>query len=141
MAHERLLLDTHVWLWLALGTRRKIRPTVLRAIEEAGQSVGVLVSIVSVWEIALLEARRRIVLPLPLRDWVALALSRPEIKLLDLGPPATVIDSVALPGELHDDPADRFLIATARARRAALVTRDERIIEYGKAGHVKVVAA
>ena len=137
---ERLLLDTHVWLWLALGTPKKIAPAARKIIEEVGRSVGVLVSIVSIWEIAQLEARRRIVLPLPLYDWVALALNRPEIKLVGLSRPATVIDSVNLPGEPHADPADRFLIATARARRAALVTHDEKIIEYGKAGHVKVMA-
>jgi PIN domain nuclease of toxin-antitoxin system len=46
-----------------------------------------------------------------------------------------------LPGEIHSDPADRFLIATARTRRAVLATHDEKIIAYGKAGHVKVLAA
>lgn len=136
---RQLLLDTHVWLWLALGTPKKIAPSALRNIEEAGQVARLLVSIISIWEIALLEARHRIVLPLPLHDWVALALSRPEIRLVGLSRPATVIDGVRLPGEFHSDPADRLLIATARARRATLVTHDERIIEYGRAGHVAVM--
>ncbi|HEX9771894.1 MAG TPA: type II toxin-antitoxin system VapC family toxin [Steroidobacteraceae bacterium] len=140
MRPDRFLLDTHVWLWLALGTPKKIAPATLRLIEESARSVGLLVSIISVWEIALLEARHRIVLPLPLRDWVDLALDRPEIRLVGLNRPGTVIDGVKLPGEFHSDPADRFLIATARARRAALVTHDERIIEYGRAGHVRVLA-
>jgi len=140
MRPDRFLLDTHVWLWLALGTPKKIAPATLRLIEESARSVGLLVSIISVWEIALLEARHRIVLPLPLRDWVDLALDRPEIRLVGLNRPGTVIDGVKLPGEFHSDPADCFLIATARARRAALVTHDERIIEYGRAGHVRVLA-
>ena len=140
MRPDRFLLDTHVWLWLALGTPKKIAPATLRLIEESARSVGLLVSIISVWEIALLEARHRIVLPLPLRDWVDLALDRPEIRLVGLNRPGTVIDGVKLPGEFHSDPADRFLIATARARRSALVTHDERIIEYGRAGHVRVLA-
>lgn len=88
-----------------------------------------------------MEAHGRIVLPLPVRDWIALALDRPEIKLVGLNRPATVIDSVNLPGDLHSDPADRFLIATARAQRAALVTRDQRIIACADAGHVNVIAA
>ena len=137
----RVLLDTHVWLWLANGTAGVLRAPVLETVEHAGRSGGVLVSIVSIWEIALLEARQRIVLPLPIRDWVALALARPEIKLVGLNRPATVLDSVDLPGELHSDPADRFLIATARAQRATLITRDERIIAYANGGHVKVIAA
>jgi PIN domain nuclease of toxin-antitoxin system len=136
---ERVLLDTHVWLWLALGSAGKIAPTVLKALEEAARSGGLLVSIVSVWELALLVARERVVLPLPLNEWVELALSRPEIRLVGLSRPNTVIDSVNLPGEIHADPADRFLIATARSRRAMLATHDERIIAYGHSGHVKVL--
>jgi PIN domain nuclease of toxin-antitoxin system len=136
---ERLLLDTHVWLWLSLATPKKIPPAALKVLEETGQSSGLMVSIVSIWEIALLVARERIVLPLPLNDWVTLALSRPEIKLVGLTHPNAVIDSVNLPGEIHGDPADRFLIATARSRRATLATHDEKIIAYGEAGHVKVL--
>jgi len=94
---------------------------------------------ISVWELALLVARDTIVLPLPLIDWVAHAVNRPEIKLIGLTQPNTVIDSVNLPGEIQGDPADRFLIATARAHRAALATQDEQIIAYGRAGHVKVL--
>jgi PIN domain nuclease of toxin-antitoxin system len=137
----RVLLDTHVWLCLASGTAGVLRAPVLQAIEHAGQSGGVLVSIVSIWEIALLESHRRIVLPLPVRDWVALALARPEIKLVGLNRPATVIDSVNLPGELRGEPADRFLIATARAQRATLITRDKRIVTYADMRHVNVIAA
>jgi PIN domain nuclease of toxin-antitoxin system len=135
----RLLLDTHVWLWLALGTSGKIAPAPLKALEETARSSGLMVSIISIWELALLVARERVILPLPLNDWVGLALSRPEIRLVGLSRPNTVIDSVNLPGELHADPADRFLIATARNRRATLATRDDRIIAYGQLGHVKVL--
>jgi PIN domain nuclease of toxin-antitoxin system len=136
---ERLLLDTHVWLWLSLGTPKKIPTAILQVLEEAGKSNGLMVSIVSIWELALLVARDRIVLPLPLSDWVALSLSRPEIRLVGLTRPATAIDSVYLPGEIHADPADRFLIATARSQRARLATHDEKIIAYGRAGHIKVL--
>ncbi|HEY0767527.1 MAG TPA: type II toxin-antitoxin system VapC family toxin [Steroidobacteraceae bacterium] len=136
---ERLLLDTHVWLWFALGTAKKIAPAALKTLEDTAKSRGLMVSIVSIWELALLVARERIVLPLPLNDWVALALSRPEIKLVGLSQPNTVIDSVNLPGEIHADPADRFLIATARNRRATLATHDDRIIAYGQSGHVRVL--
>ena len=136
---ERVLLDTHVWLWLSLGVPKKISPPVLQVLEETGKANCLMVSIVSIWELALLVDRERVVLPLPIHDWVPLALSRPEIRLIGLTPPNTVIDSVRLPGEIHGDPADRFLIATARSRRAKLATRDEKIIAYGRAGHVKVM--
>lgn len=136
---QRLLLDTHVWLWLALGTPRKIPAAALRVLEETGETRGLLVSIVSVWELALLVARNRVALPLPLGEWVTLALSRPEIRFIGLTQPNVVIDSVNLPGEIHGDPADRLLIATARARRATLATHDDRIIRYGRSGHLSVL--
>jgi PIN domain nuclease of toxin-antitoxin system len=136
---ERVLLDTHVWLWLALGVPKKIPPAVLLVLERTGRANGLMVSIVSIWELALLVARKRVVLPLPINDWVALALTRPDIRLVGLSRPATVIDSVFLPGDVQGDPADRFLIATARSRRVKLATHDEKIIAYGRAGHVKVL--
>lgn len=136
---ERLLLDTHVWLWLSLGTPNRFEPAAREILEAVGAAGGLLVSIVSVWELALLVTRNRVVLPLPIRDWVALAFERPDIKPIGLTRPNTAIDSVFLPGDVHGDPADRFLIATARRRRIALATRDERIIAYGRAGHLKVL--
>ncbi len=136
---SRLLLDTHVWLWFSLGTPNKIPPGVLEVLEETGNSGGLLVSIVSVWELALLVARGRIVLPLPIRDWVALAFGRPEVRLIGLTRPNTALDSVFLPGEPHGDPADRFLIATARRRRIPLATHDEKILAYAREGHVRVL--
>jgi PIN domain nuclease of toxin-antitoxin system len=52
---------------------------------------------------------------------------------------AAAAESTLLPGEPHGDPADRFLIATARTQGLALATRDEHIIEYGKLGFLRVV--
>jgi PIN domain nuclease of toxin-antitoxin system len=135
---ERLLLDTHVWLWLALGTAKRFTPAALRTLEETGRVSGLMVSIVSVWELAMLTARGRVVLPLPLSDWVARALSRPEIRLVGLAQPSVAIDSVNLPGEIHADAADRLLIATSRHRQAT--TRDTEVLAYGQAGHLKVLA-
>jgi len=48
-------------------------------------------------------------------------------------------ESTLLPGEPHGDPADRFLIAVARTKGLVLATRDKTIIEYGDAGHVRVL--
>jgi len=54
--------------------------------------------------------------------------------------PAMAIDACTLPGDFHADPADRILVATARAENATLVTRDEKILAYAQAGHVRVLA-
>ena len=47
---------------------------------------------------------------------------------------------VQLPGNLHGDPADRLLIATARELKVPLVTRDRRILDYAAQGHVDAIA-
>jgi PIN domain nuclease of toxin-antitoxin system len=85
-----------------------------------------------------LQARGRIRLSAPLRDWVEKALSPPGIDLLALDA-ATATESTLLPGDPHGDPADRFLIAGARTKGVVLATRDENIIKYGKAGFVRVL--
>ena len=137
----RLLLDTHVWLWLASGTPEKLNPATRKALEQASVSSPLLVSIISVWEVALLESKKRLRLPMPVNEWVERALDRPDIRLIGLEHVKTVIDSCRLPGDFHPDPADRLLVATARSENAVLVTHDRKILDYGTTGHVRVLAA
>lgn len=137
----RLLLDTHVWLWLASGTTEKLKPDARKVIEQASVSNPLLVSIISVWEVALLESKKRLRLPMSVNEWVERALDRPDIRLVGLEHARTVIDSCRLPGDFHPDPADRLLVATARSENAVLVTHDKKILDYGASGHVRVLAA
>jgi PIN domain nuclease of toxin-antitoxin system len=139
-AESPLLLDTHVWIWLAQGESGRIKAAVVRAIEDAGARNALRISLISVWEIALLESKGRLQLPLPVSEWVRRALDRPDFELVELTP-EIAIESCALPGAFHPDPADRFLVATARLTNAVIVTRDGRILTYGRHGHVKVMAA
>lgn len=135
-----LLLDTHAWLWLSGAADGKVSESHRREIEDAGERRELLVSIVSVWEIALLANKQRLRLAMPVDAWIESALGRPELRLVGLERADIVIDSVQLPGSFHADPADRFLVATARRLPATLVTRDRGIIAYGEAGHVRVMA-
>jgi PIN domain nuclease of toxin-antitoxin system len=137
----RLILDTHVWLWLAFGTPEKLKPDARKAVEQASVSSPLLVSIISVWEVALLESKKRLRLPMSVNEWVERALDRPDIRLIGLEHARTVIDSCRLPGDFHPDPADRLLVATARRENAVLVTHDRKILDYGSTGHVRVLAA
>jgi PIN domain nuclease of toxin-antitoxin system len=98
------------------------------------------VSAISVWEIAQLEARRRLELSQDVRSWVGRALAFPGVRLKGLTP-AIAIESTRLPGAAHRDPADRMLVATARLTGAALVTCDARLIGYAAHGHLRVVDA
>jgi PIN domain nuclease of toxin-antitoxin system len=133
-----LLLDTHIWLWYAEGDGGRLRPAGVKILEQARKTDGLLVSAISVWEIGTLSAKGRIQLSIPLRDWVTKALDGPGIHLAPLDALAAV-ESTLLPGQAHGDPADRFLIATARTRGMPLATRDKDIIEYGKLGFLRVV--
>ena len=133
-----LLLDTHIWLWYAEGNTDRLRPANIKKLDAARIADGLLVSAISVWEIGALSAKGRIQLSIPLRDWTERALSVPGIHLVPLDP-AAAVESTLLPGKPHGDPADRFLIATARTQSVALATRDEHIIEYGKLGFLRVV--
>jgi PIN domain nuclease of toxin-antitoxin system len=48
------------------------------------------------------------------------------------------VESTQLPGSIHGDPADRFLIAIARVKGLHLMTADEKIAEYAREGYLKV---
>ena len=52
-----------------------------------------------------------------------------------------MIESVHLPGEVHGDPADRMLAATARVLGATLVTKDDQLIQYSRQRHVRALEA
>ena len=133
-----LLLDTHIWLWYAEGDAEQLLPASVKKLEVARQQDGLLVSAISVWELGMQLAKGRIQLPVPLRDWVDQALAPPGIRLLPLDA-ASAVESTLLPGEPPGDRADRFLIAAARTEGAVLATRDQHILQYGKAGFVRVL--
>lgn len=140
MTAERhlLLLDTHVWLWFALGDAGRLGTRMQVLIEAASLSGGLVVSAISVWEIGMLEAKGRITLGSPCEQWVDTALALPGLRLAGLTPEIAIASS-RLPGEMHGDPADRILAATARTRNAVLATADDRLVEYGKVGYMRVL--
>ena len=122
----KLLLDTHIWLWM-INKPQKIKQPVRRLL--ANPRNEVYLSPVSVWEIILLARGGRLGKfkdPCPWFDQ-AFAAS----KLLE----APITQEVSLEmGRFevaHADPADRWLIATARTYGCKLVTEDEKIIHSG----------
>ena len=135
-----LLLDTHCWIWIESGPREQLSRDGLSAIEQARRRAGLLVSVISVWEVGLLEAKGRVLLKMPCEAWVKRALAAPGLELAPLTP-EIAIESTRLPGEFHGDPADRILVATARLMGARLLTRDRQIIEHGRQQHARIVAA
>jgi PIN domain nuclease of toxin-antitoxin system len=135
-----LLLDTHVWLWYAEGLADTLSTDAVTQINQARKERRLHVSVISAWEIGLLLARNRTVLSAPLQDWIEQGAALPGLRVRALTT-EVAIESTLLPGDLHADPADRFLIAEARVEGLTLVTADRKIIDYGRAGHVRVLGA
>jgi PIN domain nuclease of toxin-antitoxin system len=136
-----LLLDTHIWLWLSFGISDALKPTVQKRLDAADRTRPLHVSIISAWEVAMLAAKGRLNLAMPTQAWIERSLSHPAMRLVALDDPAVVAESNELPGDFHADPADRLLVATARIGGYTLVTHDRKILDYGKAGHLTVLAA
>ena len=128
---DRLLLDTHIALWLDSGDDR-LRAATRALIDGCWQNGGaILLSAITVWEIALLVDTGRIDLDVPVAAWIERFLDRPGIEAVPLGHQAAS-RSYQLHHLEHRDPADRLLIATAIELACPLVTYDERIVRFGK---------
>ena len=121
-----ILLDTHVLIWLDLDD--PALGLIARQQADAVLKGGRLaVSAISFWEIAMLVAKQRIVIEVPLPTW------RPD--LLNLGfreiPVSGEIGIAAVQlDQLHGDPADRIIVATALLREATLMTVDRKLLEW-----------
>ena len=127
-----IVLDTHIWFWWVQDISRLSKAH--RNLLEANEGDGLGVSVISCWEIAMLVAKKRLTFSDPVGEWIRQALRYPGVRQLRLTP-AIAVDSTQLPGEFHPDPADRIIVATARAHDVALMTNDERIRGYA---HVKL---
>jgi PIN domain nuclease of toxin-antitoxin system len=140
MVSDLLLLDTHCWIWAQLGLIQQLSRASLQSIKDAEREGNLRISVISIWELAMLEKRGRVALQMNVRTWVEQALSKPGIAVATLTP-EIAIESVHLPGEMHGDPADRMLVATARVLGARLVTKDAQLIRYSRQRHVRAIEA
>ncbi len=138
MPSDLLLLDTHCWIWAQLGLLQNLSRAALQSIKDAEREGNLRISVISIWELAMLEQRGRVALPMNVRTWVDQALSKPGISVTPLTPEIAV-ESVHLPGDLHGDPADRMLVATARVLGATLATKDAQLIQYSRQRHVRAI--
>jgi PIN domain nuclease of toxin-antitoxin system len=126
-----LLLDTHIVLWLNSGDERLGEAT-RRTIDTAWKAGGrILLSSVSVWEIAILVDKGFIELDLPVSEWVERFLDRPGLEAVALDH-ATAARAYSLHHLEHRDPADRLLIASAIGLGCPLVTRDDCIRRFAR---------
>ena len=126
MGHaEVILLDTHVWVhWLAPGSR----PLSAGALASIDTADRLAVSAISCWEVVYLHKRRRIDLGMDVSRWLDLALDGSDIECLPIT--RDISAQAAALSDIHRDPADRFIIATAVLARYRLLTLDETVRQY-----------
>lgn len=133
---SRMLIDTHVALWFSGGTELTVRAR--ERITDARNSDGVYFSAVSVWEVGNLIRKGRTGLERPLVQWVSTMLGLGGFRAIGLTI-EIALEAAALPPPFHDDPADRFLVATARHLQIPIMTRDRNILDYSKTGSVQAI--
>lgn len=121
----KLLLDTHVWLWLQT-TPERIHVSALEQLADSANDL--LFSAASAWEITIKYGLGKLPLPDPPARYVEVRMARSGTKPLPvLHAHATRV--AELP-ELHRDPFDRLLVAQAQLEDAVLVTVDEQVLQY-----------
>ncbi len=120
----KLLLDTHIWIWSVAAPQRLSR-RVQHELKDRNNEVWL--SPVSTWEVLLLHAKGRIQVQDDPKDWVTRAAGHMREA------PLTHEIVIAAQGLsiAHQDPADRFLAATAGVLGLTLVTSDRRLLGLG----------
>lgn len=119
----KLLLDTHIWLWIVHDPKRLGRRLFQELKNEANE---LWLSPISTWEVLTLNIKGRIRLHDDLAKWLAGATAGTHE-----APLTHEIALVAGQLPLHQDPADRILAATARVLDLTLATADERLLGLG----------
>ena len=120
----KLLLDTHIWIW-SVAEPKQLSRRVQDELKDENNELWL--SPVSTWEVLLLQSKGRIQLHGNARDWIikATALMREAPLTHEI---VAVAQELPLP---HQDPADRFLAATAEVLGLTLVTADHRLWGLG----------
>lgn len=113
-----IVLDTHAWLWW-VGASSEL-------IAQAPGPVGI--ASLSCLEVAWLAKKGRITLPLPIASFFEKAIDGAGLSLLPLTP-AVAARAAFLP-DVHRDPIDRVIIATAMEHDAELISKDETVARY-----------
>jgi len=117
-----VLLDTHIWVWW-LTPDSPLSRAERDALDTKAVRRELFLPAISLWEAQVLHARRRLDLPLPFAEWLARASDDRMISVLPLGV-EVVLALDSLPASFHGDPADRLIVATARAHALPLATHD-----------------
>ena len=119
----KLLLDTHIWIWSLLQPER-MAPRVQTALEDPANEKWL--SPISVWELVILVEKKRVFLNVSVDEWVVQAMAVAPLRETPLTTEVALATSKTRLS--HRDPADAFLVATAKVFDLTLVTTDARLL-------------
>jgi PIN domain nuclease of toxin-antitoxin system len=130
------LLDTCAAMWIVSG---EIPQQAADALSEA-RVAGLLayVSPITAWEVGMLASKGRFRSPYTPQRWFEQLMSKSDTELAELSP-KVLLESSFLPGNLHRDPADRIIAATAREFGFTVMTRDGPLLDYAAQGYLSVI--
>ena len=120
-----VLLDTHMWVWW-LTPRSPLARRDRGALDALATSGGLRIAAISLWEAQMLHRKGRLEVPCSFADWLEQAADERAVRVLPLDT-QVVLALDALPKTFHGDPADRLIVATAKAHSLPIATRDTAI--------------
>ncbi len=131
---NKILLDTHIILFSFMRST-ELKEKTKSIITEYQQNNAMLISSISLWEIAMLASKNRINIFRPINDFLKHIIQSEGIEVIEISPDIAS-ESVMLQN-FHKDPCDRIIVATSRVTSSTLITRDKEIIAWARHGHVK----
>lgn len=134
---QPFLLDTCAALWIVSN---EISPATTQLLNESRDN-GLLtyVSPITAWEVGMLARKGRFKSSYSPQRWFERLMSTPLTALAEM-PPELLLASSFMPGDLHGDPADRIIAATAREYGYTVLTSDRPLLEYARVGHLSAIA-
>ena len=120
-----MILDTCALIWLAGGSKKLSRST----LKEINEASAVYVSAISGFEISLKAGAGKLRLSRPVGEWFERVTEHHGLTVLPLDLKVCIAAAELPP--IHDDPFDRFIIATAKLNDLTVVMADEQFEEYG----------
>lgn len=123
-----IVLDTHIWLWW-VSNPETLSKAARQATRQAVADQGIVISSISVWEVAMLVEKNRLELSIDVRDWIRKTESLPYVTFIPVDN-TIALRSANLPGSFHKDPTDRIIVATALSLGLPIVTKDKKILGY-----------
>jgi PIN domain nuclease of toxin-antitoxin system len=124
----RVLVDTHVLLWAAVGDPRLRGALRDRYVDP---DTDLVLSTATVWEVSIKYSLGKLPLPVPPSDFFAREIATRGYEVLDVRRShAERTAALPWPADGHRDPFDRLLVAVALVEGLPVLSGDHRLRSY-----------